>query len=170
MTIPASVARARRQAKVDALAARASLAGERQAAEAASARLRGAVGPLDPLDEPAPIDPHLNAEEEAEVIRHLQSLGYELVPTESSRLHGRLNRKLIETDEQANGVKTYLQDATVMRRLGSGEAADFWRKITSGKRIMMPERHPSGHRSTEMAHTTVSALSAGVASQIRSRK
>jgi hypothetical protein len=104
----------------------------------------------------------LNREEAHEVLSHLASLGYELIPDAESRLHGRLRAKFIDTDDELNSLVRYLQSCTPLRKLNSVETADFWRKLTAGYRILKPEHHPSGMRTSEQAHTPVKAMGAFV--------
>jgi hypothetical protein len=115
------------------------------------------------------LPPELPRDEAAEVLSHLYKLGYELIPEAESRLGGRLHRRFIENDDGLNCLKNHLIANTPMRRLGSQAAAEFWRKLLAGRRVMEPEQHPSGHRTSEAAHTKVHGSGQGMHTSARSR-
>jgi hypothetical protein len=162
MTIPAAEARARRQAKVDALATRATLAGERDAAEAASARLRATELPAARCGPPVvlPTDPRLTEREGEEVLAALYGLGYALVNEQESRLFGRIRVSYVDSDDGIHHLTRHLKETTPLAKL-DGDAAQWFSRLCAGRRIMLPERHPSGMASQEAPHTNVQPLGAG---------
>jgi hypothetical protein len=133
---------AERRRKVAALAAGGATLGERQAAEAAAARLSGKVVPY--------TAPTL----ESEVLATLCNLGYRLIPdTERPRRGARF----VESDDTMHRLVEYLR-ATLPSLDKLPEPAAWFTRLLAGRRIQQPERHPSGHDSTEQAYTRVTAL------------
>jgi len=144
--------------KAERLAAAATLPGEKAAAEAAAERLRAKTLP----------EPYTAPSIESEVLATLFNLGYRLVLESESRLNGRLHARYVESDDARHHLVEHLKATTALGKLGSDAAAWFGR-LTAGRKIMEPERHPSGLRSTEAPHTPIQPLSAGMASHVRTR-
>jgi hypothetical protein len=137
--------------KVEALRDGAATPGERQAAEAAAARISGKVAV------------YREPDMAAEVLAVLANLGYRLVPNSESRP----GAKYVESDDTHHHLVTHLRAVTSMSELP--EPADWFRRLTTGKRIMLPERHPSGLASQEQAFTNVTPLGAGTHTPPRGR-
>jgi hypothetical protein len=144
---------------------------EATSAAAKVAELLGAApqATTDLVPEPVTLPPNLTPAEEAQVLQHLVSLGYELVPNTESRLGGRLHRRFLESDDSINGLKTYLLSRAPMKRLGSTEAGDFMQKLLAGKRICEPEIHPCGFKVSDPAYVVVRPLGAGTHTPTRNR-
>jgi hypothetical protein len=150
-----------RLAKVEALAAGSTTPGERDAAHAASLRLRAKLGAARQVT-----DPYLSADEVAEVLQHLDKLGYTFVSVNEKRSPG---ARYLENDDALHGLYAHLLAKTPMRRIDSDAALGFWRRLIDGYHIAEPAIHPSGHRSQEHAYTTVTPLGAGTHTSPRKR-
>jgi hypothetical protein len=103
-------------------------------------------------------DPNLTPDEVAEILEHLDALGYSFVSVNEKRSPG---SRYLESDSSLHGLFTHLLAKTPMRRLGSQEAGYFWHRLIDGYHVAEPERHPSGLQTSEAAHTTVRPLGAG---------
>jgi len=145
-------AAAERRRKVEALAVGGATPGERAAASAASARLADKMGAAPQATDMA-----------SEVLSHLVNLGYRLISAEER--HPR--RHFIETDDGLHHLVTHLRAVTTMSELP--DPADWFRRLLAGRKIMLPEQHPSGFRTNAAPYENVQQMGSGMASHVRTR-
>jgi hypothetical protein len=98
----------------------------------------------------------------SEVLAVLTNLGYRMVNAEER--HPR--RYFVESDDAMHHMVNHLRAVTQMGTLP--DAADWFRRLCAGRKIMLPERHPSGLKSQEAPHQSVQPLGAGTHTPARS--